>query len=125
MQEGGKQGGSEWGVWQSWLEAWNRHDLESILAHYAEDIVFFSPAVVELGISHTGSVTGKAALRELFAVGLRFDQQLRFEPLCAFRGVGQHALHYVGLRRRQVIEIHELNAAGLITVASAYHGGAR
>jgi ketosteroid isomerase-like protein len=26
-----------------WLDAWNGHDIEAILSHYADDIVFLSP----------------------------------------------------------------------------------
>ncbi len=28
---------------QEWLNAWNSHDLEAIMAHYAEDVIFYSP----------------------------------------------------------------------------------
>lgn len=109
-------------AWQSWLDAWNRHDLGAILEHYAEDVTFTSRAVVELGIDRSGSITGKAALRHVFAVGLQADPELRFVPLQAFAGVGEHALHYIGFRRRSVIEIHAMDARGKIYIARAYHG---
>lgn len=108
--------------WQSWLDAWNRHDLEAIMRHYADDVVFTSRAVLELGGAADGIVRGKAALRELFARGLRADPELRFSPLHAFQGVGEHALHYLGFRRRHVIELHQLNDARQIAIARAYHG---
>ena len=28
-----------------WIAAWNSHDLETILSHYADDIVFRSPRI--------------------------------------------------------------------------------
>jgi ketosteroid isomerase-like protein len=28
---------------REWVKAWNDHDLEAILAHYADDVVFHSP----------------------------------------------------------------------------------
>ena len=31
-----------------WIKAWNSHDLEAILSHYAEDIVFLSPIAAAL-----------------------------------------------------------------------------
>ena len=83
----------DFSLWQSWIDAWNRHDLEAILAHYTEDVTFMSRAVVELGIDRAGSITGKAALRHVFAVGLAADPELCFVPLHAFVGVGEHALH--------------------------------
>jgi ketosteroid isomerase-like protein len=31
-----------------WIEGWNRHDLDAILSHYADDVEFTSPFVVKL-----------------------------------------------------------------------------
>jgi ketosteroid isomerase-like protein len=31
-----------------WFDAWNRHDLEAVLGHYADDVEFTSPFAVEL-----------------------------------------------------------------------------
>jgi len=114
--------GQDLTAWQSWLDAWNRHDLEAILAHYAEDVTFTSRAVIELGADPSGSITGKTALRHVFATGLHADPELRFVPLHAFVGVGEHALHYIGFRRRSVIEVHALDPRGKIFAARAYHG---
>lgn len=111
-----------WPQWQSWLDAWNRHDLDAIMTHYADDVQFSSKAVVELGGDLDGTIRGKTALRELFARGLRADPSLHFSPIHAFLGVDEHALHYVGFRRRHVVEIHRLNAVQQIIAARAYHG---
>jgi ketosteroid isomerase-like protein len=111
-----------WGPWQSWLDAWNRHDLDGIVAHYADDIEFVSQSVVDLGMGAAGSLRGKQALREVFGAGLRLDVSLVFTPIHAFTGVLDHALYYVGYRRRHVIEVHTLDADGKIVVARAYHG---
>jgi ketosteroid isomerase-like protein len=113
-----------WSAWQSWLDAWNRHDLEGVLAHYADDVVFVSGAVIALGVDDSGTVEGKAALRRVFEAGLREYAELRFTPLHGFTGVRAHALHYLGIGGRHVIEVHELDAEGKIVVARAYHGPA-
>lgn len=44
-----------------WVAAWNRADVEAVLAHYADDVVFVSPLAATL----TGDpeVLGKAELR--------------------------------------------------------------
>jgi SnoaL-like protein len=122
MTEGHKTGNPDWGIWQSWLDAWNRHDLEGIVAHYAEDIEFVSRSVVDLGMSATGSLSGKPALRRVFGAGLEVDPNLIFSPIHAFVGVTEHSLYYIGFRRRHVIEVHELDAYGKIIIARAYHG---
>jgi ketosteroid isomerase-like protein len=122
MTEGQKTGSPDWGLWQSWLDAWNRRDLEGIVAHYAEDVEFVSQSVIDLGMGTAGSLRGKPALRDVFGAGLKLDVNLVFTPIHAFVGVREHALYYIGYRRRHVIEVHELDGQGKIILARAYHG---
>jgi ketosteroid isomerase-like protein len=122
MTEGQKTGNPDWGLWQSWLDAWNRRDLEGIVAHYADDVEFVSQSVVDLGMGAAGSLRGKSALRDVFGAGLNLDVHLVFTPIHAFVGVREHGLYYIGYRRRHVIEIHELDTQGKIIIARAYHG---
>jgi len=112
----------DWSGWQDWLDAWNRRDLDAVLSLYADDVSFTSNAVVSLGVDGSGSIRGKAALRQVFAAGLRAYPDLHFRPLHAFVGPKGRALHYFGIQRRHVIEIHEVDAQEKIIVASAYHG---
>jgi len=44
---------------RDWIEAWNCRDLERILAHYADDIVFSSPFIAKIGTSPSGAVVGR------------------------------------------------------------------
>ena len=46
-----------------WIAAWNAHDLDRILAHYAEDFEMRSPLIVERGIDASGVLRGKPAIR--------------------------------------------------------------
>lgn len=52
---------------QEWLESWNSHDLDRIMGHYNEQIEFVSPFVVKLLNDRTGTVNGKASLRDYFS----------------------------------------------------------
>lgn len=61
-----------------WAEAWNSHDLERVLAHYTEDVVFASPRIAELTGEAVGEVRGKAALRAYWAAGLERLPDLHF-----------------------------------------------
>ena len=64
---------------QEWIAAWNAHDLDRILAPYAEDVVFASPHVVDILGDASGEVHGKPALRDYWAKGLRdFSPGLHF-----------------------------------------------
>ena len=33
---------------REWIDAWNAHDLERILSHYSDEIVFTSPVAAQL-----------------------------------------------------------------------------
>ena len=45
---------------REWVKAWNDHDLEEILSHYAEDVVFHSPRIWMVTGRDADSVRGKA-----------------------------------------------------------------
>ena len=49
-----------------WIGAWNAHDLDAIVAHYAEDVTFVSPFVAALTGEESGRIEGRDALREYF-----------------------------------------------------------
>ncbi len=61
-----------------WAAAWNSHDLDRILAHYTDDVVFASPRIVDLLGDPSGRVHGKQALRDYWAAGLRLLPDLHF-----------------------------------------------
>lgn len=44
-----------------WIEAWNAHDIDRILSHYADDFEMNSPVIAKrLGVT-SGTLKGKAA----------------------------------------------------------------
>ena len=61
---------------RQWVAAWNRHDAEAVLAHYAEDAVFVSPKAER--IVGSGLVEGKAALRAYWQAALARSKKLEF-----------------------------------------------
>ena len=44
-----------------WIGAWNSHDIEAILSHYGDDVVFLSPVAAQR--TGNGRVIGREALR--------------------------------------------------------------
>lgn len=63
---------------QSFLEAFNRHDLDGIMAHMTEDCVFYRSS----GSTAQGTrYDGQAAVREAFADVFRLIQGAHFAPL--------------------------------------------
>jgi len=109
---------------REWIEAWNAHDLERILAHYAEDAVLTSPVAAERLGDPSGVVRGKAALRDYFALGLRVFPGLRFELRDVMWGLGSVVLYYRNHRGTMTGEYMELSPqTGLVTRVVATYGG--
>ena len=103
-----------------WIAAWNSHDLERILAHYAEDIVFDSPYAEKI----TGSprVVGKAALRAYWSRGLSINTGLTFTLKGVYGGPSGVAIRYHSSRTgHEAVEVLQFNDAGLATWAAAYY----
>jgi len=63
---------------KDWIDAWNSHDLERILAHYSQDIVFEVETAKTRWNSPDGKLRGIAELRKHFALGLQLAPTLNF-----------------------------------------------
>jgi uncharacterized protein (TIGR02246 family) len=95
-----------------WIAAWNAHDLERVLSHYADDVVFLSPVAEQ--VTGDGRVVGKAALRAYWTRALAARPDLKFE-LADVRA-GHHALTilYANHRGQQAAETCEFDDAGRV-----------
>lgn len=78
---------------EDWCAAWNRRDLEAVLAHYADDVELNSPRVVERLGTPDGWRKGKDALRAYFAIGMK-SPALRFELVDVLLGAGAMSIVY-------------------------------
>ena len=59
-----------------WAAAWNRRDIEAVLEHFEDDVIFTSPtALVVTGVR---TVHGKDALRTYWSAALAGIRSLRF-----------------------------------------------
>lgn len=63
---------------EEWEAGWNSHDVDRILRHYADDVVFQSPYVAHRFQEPTGEVRGKDELRSYWDSGLAQQPDLRF-----------------------------------------------
>ncbi len=90
-----------------WLRAWNEHDLDAIMEHFTEDVVFASPLAAQLIPSSKGVVRGKPALRVYWAEGLRRKPDLHFELKGIYEGVGIVVINYVNELGGRVCEVLE------------------
>lgn len=79
---------------EEWVRSWNDHDLEGVLRHFADSIVFTSPHAAQLLPSSGGVVRGKDSLRRYWQTGLKRIPDLRFEVLGVFTGVDTIVINY-------------------------------
>lgn len=100
---------------REWLAAWNAHDLDGIVAHYAEAVEFRSPFVVKLLGRADGTIRGRAELRDYFACGLAAYPELKFEFIRIYAGVSSCVLEYRSVNNLRAAETMEFDAAGKIS----------
>ncbi|MDM7853684.1 nuclear transport factor 2 family protein [Cellulomonas alba] len=78
----------------SWVAAWNAHDLDAVLAHFADDVVFTSPVAARILPETGGVLRGKDELRRYWAEGLRLVPDLHFTVERVFAGVDVLVISY-------------------------------
>ncbi|MEV0268385.1 nuclear transport factor 2 family protein [Hamadaea sp. NPDC050747] len=88
-----------------WVDAWNSHDLEAILAHFHDDVVFTSPVAAQLLPDTGGVLRGKEALRAYWGKGLQAIPDLRFSVEAVFAGVSTIVISYRNQRGNVVNEV--------------------
>lgn len=106
---------------REWIEAWNLNDLDRILSHYAEDVVFESPGVVTIIGDPSGRVVGKAALRTYWRKVMDRLPVRRFELRDVLSGANGCAIRYWSSSvNAEVIEVAEFGPDGLVIRGGAY-----
>ena len=105
----------------SWIDAWNRHDLEGILSHYADDVVFQAATVARRWNKPDGILRDKAELRAHFAKGLELVPGLRFKFEEIFHCPAGYAVLYRRDNGNRVVEVAELDENRLILRARAFY----
>jgi hypothetical protein len=109
-----------------WVQAWHRHDLDGIMAHYAEDVVFTSPFVATLANEPTVELRSAIAVRANFLKGLAAYPHLRFGRLDVLTGMSSMTVYYRSVKDKVAAEVMSLNVNGLIArVEGHYRAGDR
>ena len=110
----------------SWVAAWNAHDVEAVLAHFADDVVFSSPVAARILPETGGVVRGKEELRRYWTEGLRRIPDLRFTVERVFAGIDVLVVSYRNQRGDLVDEVlrfrDSLVVEGHGTYLAAGHG---
>jgi hypothetical protein len=107
---------------QQWLAAWNAHDLDALLEHFADDVVFTSPVAAQLLSDSDGVIRGKAALRAYWTEGLRRIPDLRFEVVGVYAGVTTIVINYRNQKGSLVNEVMRFDGGLVIEGHGTYLG---
>lgn len=79
---------------EEWLEAWNAHDLDRIMSHYAPDFVFASPLIPAVAGEASGVLKGHDAMRAYWSKALQRRPDLKFKRKNLLVGVNSLVIYY-------------------------------
>ena len=105
---------------EHWVNAWNAHDLDAILAHYSEDFEMNSPYVSRvLGIEQD-TLRGKIAVGDYWRQALSLYPNLHFKLKHVLHGARSVTLVYEGVAGLAA-EVFLFNELGLVVTAHAHY----
>ena len=97
---------------REWISAWNSHDLERILALYAEDAEMTSDRIQALGFEASGTLRGKANLRMYWGKAFQLLPNLHFDLIDTYVSPDSVVVFYQNERGAQICEYLRLDAQG-------------
>lgn len=103
-----------------WIAAWNAHDLERVLEHYADDFEMSSPVIVQIAGEPSGTLKGKTAVGAYWRKALQLMPELHFELHEVLAGVDSVVLHYRGARG-PAAEVFHFGPDGKVSRAYAHY----
>ena len=106
---------------QEWIEAWNSHDLDRVLAHYSDEFEFSSPRIVELMGEPSGRLIGKSAIRPYWAKALARTPDLKFELRTILTGIDSLVLYYKSSTGRLTAEVFEFDEQGIVRKSATHY----
>ena len=104
-----------------WIAAWNARDLDRIMGHYADSVVFEANTVVRRWDRPDGRLRGIGELREHFRRGLELAPAIHFELEEVFSAPSGYAALYRRDNGNRVLDVVELNDEGKAQQVKAYY----
>lgn len=99
---------------QEWITAWNKKDLDAIMNHYANEVVFSSPFILKSQPKNEGTLRGKTELRTYFEMALKKNPDLHFDLLHTMVGIKSITLIYLRKNTMLASEAMVLNHQGKV-----------
>jgi hypothetical protein len=98
-----------------WAQDWNNHDLDALVSHFSDDVVWTSPVAAQVVEGSGGVLHGKAALRAYYSDGLRRTPDLHFDVVGVYKGTHTLVINYRNHRGALVNEVLSFDDAGLVS----------
>jgi hypothetical protein len=110
---------------EQWLDAFNRHDVDSLVRLYAPGATHTSPKIRAAHPGGDGKLVGRAALKNWWLDSLKRFPELRYAPTVltangerVFMEYVRHAPGQADMPVAEVLDVSE----GLIVASRVYHG---
>jgi ketosteroid isomerase-like protein len=108
---------------EQWISDWNRKDVEAVLSHFSESVVFTSARAK--AILGSPRVEGKSKLREYWTTAISQIQTLRFTLNYVIREADHMAIVYIAEingKRLRAVEFLTFGEDGLVREGEAMYG---
>jgi len=108
---------------EQWISDWNRRDVEAVLSHFSEGVVFTSSRAK--AILGSPRVEGKSRLREYWTTAINQIQTIRFTLNYVVRGANRMVIVYIAEidgKRLSAAEFLRLGEDGLVREGEAMYG---
>ncbi|ORA98217.1 DUF4440 domain-containing protein [Mycolicibacter minnesotensis] len=99
---------------RDWVRAWNSHDVEAVLAHFHDDVVFTSPVAAQMYPETAGVIRGKSELRRYWSGALQRIPELLFVVEDVYRGIDTLVINYRNQNGGLVNEVLRFADDGLV-----------
>jgi ketosteroid isomerase-like protein len=106
-----------------WISEWNRKDVEAVLAHISESVVFTSPRAK--AIVGSSRVEGKSGLREYWTKAIDRIHTIHFTLDYVISDGDRIGIIYIAEidgRRMRCVEFMVFGGDGLVRQGEAMHG---
>jgi hypothetical protein len=106
---------------EEWITAWNNRDIEAIMRHYVDEVVFSSPFILKSQINDKGSIYGKPELRAYFELALLKNPDIHFDLKNIMVGIKSITLIYIRKQTMLAAETMILNDEGFVSEGISHY----
>jgi hypothetical protein len=104
-----------------WIHDWNHRNINNIMDHYADDVMFYSPTVIRRWNKPEGKLEGKVSLEQHFKKGLEEMPDIHFEFHSILYGLNSIILFYKRETGILAADVVTFNKAGKVSEVRTYY----